>query len=105
MRLEVSVNFAPKSEEKQKQSPFVAIFSKPKRSIPQFVRLLSVLIEMKTKTKRFYLTILLFVVLLCDSCFIVKYCIFCALFHRHIRMKTKKIRKKGNFRLLCMGER
>ena len=47
------------------------------------------LIEIKTETKRFYLTILLFVVLLCNI-----YAFFCAIFHRHILMKTKQIRKK-----------
>ena len=43
--------------------------------------------------KRFYLTVFLFVVLLCDVCFIVLYVFFCAIFHGHIRMTTKQIRK------------
>ena len=51
MRLQVSLNFAPKSGEKEKQLPSVAIFSQPNsnedqktkkttRSSAQFVRLL-----------------------------------------------------------------
>ena len=56
------------------------------------------------KAKRFYLTILLFVVLLRDICFIVRYMFFCAIFDRRIRMKTKQIRKKRIFRLPCCME-
>ena len=63
------------------------------------------LIEMKTKAKRFCLTIFLFVVLLSDICFIVRYMFFCTVFDRHIRMKTKQISKKGVFRLPCIGVR
>ena len=34
------------------------------------------LIEMKTIAKRFYLTILLFAILFCDNCYIVRYTLF-----------------------------
>ena len=57
------------------------------------------LIEMKTKAKRFYLTIFcvrfycVIFVLLCDICFVS------AIFDHHIRIKTKQIRKKGISRL------
>ena len=61
------------------------------------------LIKMKSKTKKFYSTILLFVVLLWKICFIVRFMFFCAIFDRQIRMKTKQIRKqRGIFRLTCM---
>ena len=51
---------------------------------------------MKTKAKRFYLTILLFVVLLCDICFIVRCMFFWAIyvFLCDIRKNTKQIKKK-----------
>ena len=69
------VNFVPKSEEKQKQSPSAAIFSQPKSNKDKkkqvFTPLCAIfirLIEMKTKAERFYLTIFLFVVLLFDVC-------------------------------------
>ena len=73
------MNFAPKSEGKQKQSPSVAIFSQPNSNEDQkneknkvFTPVCAIsirLIEMKINTKRFYLTILLFVILLCDTSF------------------------------------
>ena len=87
---QLGVKFAPKSEEKQKQSHSVEIFIR--------------LIEMKIKTKRFYWTILLYVVLLCGISFIVQYYVFCTIFDHLSRIKTKQIRKKGLFRLSCMME-
>ena len=51
--------------------------------------------EMKTKAKKIYLTIFLFVVSLCDICFIVRYVFFCTIFNRRIRIKTKQFRKKN----------
>ena len=62
------------------------------------------LIEMNTNAKRLYLTIFLFVILLGDICFIVRYMFFCAIFDHQIRMKTEQIRKKRYFSLsLCGG--
>ena len=95
MLLQLGVNFAPKSKEKQKQSLSAAIFSQPnsnedKKNNQIFTPVCAIfirLIEMKTNAKRFCLTILLFVVLLCDIC-------FCATFDRHIQIKTKQIKKK-----------
>ena len=94
--------FCPEIRRKQKQSPFAAILSQPNLNEDQkknkvFTPVCAIFIrtvEMKTKAKRFYLTILLFVVLLCDICFIVRYMFFCTVFDRHIRIKTKQIRKK-----------
>ena len=84
MQLQLGVNFAPKREEKQKQSPSDAIFSQPnskthKKNAKVFNAVCAIfirLIEMKTKTRTFYWTISLFVVLLCDSSFIVQYMFF-----------------------------
>ena len=80
MPWQLGVNFVPKLEEKQKQSPSVAIFSQPNSNEDRKNKVLtpvgaivSRLIEMKTKTKRFYLTILLLKVLLRQICFIVRY--------------------------------
>ena len=61
------------------------------------------LIEMKPNAKRFYLTIFLFVILLGDICFIVRYMFFCAIFDHQIRMKTEQIRKKRYFPLSLYG--
>ena len=80
MWLQLGVNFAPKSEEKQKQSLSVAIFSQPNSNEEQknkvFTPVCAIVIrqiEMKTKTKKFCWTILLLVVLLYDICFIARY--------------------------------
>ena len=80
------MNFAPKSEEKQKQSPSVAIFLQPnsnedhnkkkKKAFTPFCANFIRSIEMKTKAKKFYLTILLFVVLMRDIGFIDQYMFF-----------------------------
>ena len=61
------------------------------------------LIEMKTNAKRLYLTIFLFVILLGDICFIVRYMFFCVIFDHQIRMKTEQIRKKRYFSLSLYG--
>ena len=61
------------------------------------------LIEMKTNAKRLYLTIFLFVILLGDICFIVRFMFFCAIFDHQIRMKTEQIRKKRYFSLSLYG--
>ena len=58
---------------------------------------------MKTNAKRLYLTIFLFVILLGDICFIVRYMFFCAIFDHQIRMKTEQIRKKRYFSLSLYG--
>ena len=65
MRLQLGVNFSSKSEEKQKQSPSLAMFSLPNSNEDQKNTVYSPvcaivirLIEMKTKFKRFYLIIL-----------------------------------------------
>ena len=58
---------------------------------------------MKTNAKRLYLTIFLFVILLGDICFIVRYVFFCAIFDHQIRMKTEQIRKKRYFSLSIYG--
>ena len=104
------MNFAPKSEEKQQQSPSVAIFSQPNTNEAEknkvFTPVCAIvirLIEMKTKTKRFYRAVLLLVVLLCDVCFVVRYRYIYAVFDLHIRMKTKQIRKKRYLPLTLYG--
>ena len=101
------MNFVPKSEEKQKQLPSVSIFLHPNSNEDQktkkskvFIPVCAIfirLIEMKTKAKRFYLTILLLIVLLCDICFFLRD------IGRHIRMKTKQIKKKRYFPLTLYG--
>ena len=62
---------------------------------------------MKTKAKRFYLKILLFVVLLCDTCFIVLY-LYSFLYHINLtatfEWRPNKLEKTGIFRLLRMGD-
>ena len=67
--------FCPEIREKQNQSATVAIFSQLNSNEDQKNKVFSpvcaigiCLIEMKTTTERFYLTTLLFVVLLCDIC-------------------------------------
>ena len=106
------MNFAPKSEEKQKQSPSDAIFSLPNskenkknnKVINAVCAIFICLIKMKTKTEK----VLSDDFIVCG--FIVRhffYCaiyVFCAIFDRHSRIKTKQIKKKVFFRLSCIME-
>ena len=84
--------FTAKFEWRPKNKVFTPVYA-------IFIRL----IEMKTKANRFHLTVLLFVVLLCNICSILRYMLFCAIFDRHIWMKTKQIRKQRHFRLTLFG--
>ena len=107
-------NFAPKSEEKQEQSLCVAIFSQPnsnedkqkKKNNWVFTAVCAIfirLIEMTTKTKMFYCTILLLVVLLCDIFFIVQNMFLCDTWPPHSN-KDHTNQKKRSFPFILQME-
>ena len=73
----------PKTKQNKVFTPVCAIFIR--------------LIEMKTKAKRFYLTI--FCLWFCCAIYVL----FCAIFDNHNRRKTKQIRKKKVFSAYPVG--
>ena len=88
------MNFSPKSEENQKQLPFVAMFSQPNSNEDENKK---VFFDDFIDCDLFNLRYL--IVSLYDICF------FCAIFDRHIRMKIKQItvEEKRYFPLTLYG--
>ena len=62
------------------------------------------LIEMKTNAKRFYFTIFLFVILLGDICFIVRYMFFAQYLTTKFERRPSKLEKKDISCYSCMGD-
>ena len=103
----------PRNQKKNKNNRFLLRFfhsqirmktkiTKKEQSLHPSYAIFICLIEMKTKAKTFFDTILLFVILLCDSCFIVRYMFLARYLTATFEWRPSKLEKKGISRLPCM---